>query len=190
MKKTRTILALVMGIFTLMSFHSRDLKKEVKLTDSKIKWIGYKLGSNHYGTINLKSGFFNFDDNQNLEGGEFVVDMNSIVCDDLEGEYKQNIENHLKSDDFFSSDKYATSKLVIVKAVKEGEKWKVEANLTIKDKTNPVSFELMIKENKVTGKVVIDRAKFGVKYNSTSFFKNLGDKIIKDNFDLEFDFSI
>ena len=42
--------------------------------------------------------------------------MNTINCTDLEGDAKNSIEGHLKSDDFFSVKKYPTSTLIIKKA--------------------------------------------------------------------------
>ena len=53
------------------------------------------------GTIALKSSELIFKNNT-LKGGSFVIDMTTIACTDLTGEYKRKLEGHLKSDDFFS----------------------------------------------------------------------------------------
>ena len=60
----------------------------------------------------------------------------------------------------------------------------MQGDLTIKGKTNPVTFDLSVYGNKATANVKIDRTKFDVKYGSTSFFDDLKDKAIYDEFDL------
>ncbi|MDK2772760.1 MAG: YceI family protein, partial [Flavobacterium sp.] len=60
----------------------------------------------------------------------------------------------------------------------------VFADLTIKGKTNPVNFDLTVNENTATTKLVIDRTEYDIKYGSGSFFENLGDKTIYDDFEL------
>ena len=57
-------------------------------------------------------------------------------------------------------------------------------DLTIKGKTNPITFVISIYGSKATASVKIDRTKFDVRYGSTSFFDNLKDKAIYDEFDL------
>ena len=62
--------------------------------------------------------------------------------------------------------------------------YEVTADLSIKDKTNPVTFDISIYGNKATANIKIDRTKFDVRYGSTSFFDDLQDKAIYDEFDL------
>ena len=45
-------------------------------------------------------------------------------------------------------------------------------------------------ENKATATVKVDRTKFDIKYGSGSFFDNLGDKAIYDDFDLVVDLAL
>ena len=42
-----------------------------------------------------------------------------------------------------------------------------------------------VMENSATAKLTIDRTKFGIKYGSGSFFDNLGDNMIYDDFILD-----
>ena len=132
MKNTVKTLALALIAFVTFSFTSNVLnEKEVKIQSSKINWKGYKVTGFHTGTINLKSGVLKFDNN-NLISGEFEIDMTSITCTDLSGEYKEKLEGHLKSDDFFSSEKYPTANLVFVNIQqKENNTYNVTGNLTI-----------------------------------------------------------
>ena len=64
----------------------------------------------------------------------------------------------------------------------------VEATLTIKEISHPITFDLQMEGDTATAKVVIDRSKYNVRYRSTSFFDNLGDKAI-DNI-LKFEVSL
>lgn len=167
----------------LFSFTSIE-RKEIKLDKSKVVWKGYKVTGSHEGTIALKSGSLTFNKGK-LSGGQFLIDMTSIESTDLTGEYKGQLEGHLKSDDFFGVDKFKTASLVLTKVKATGKNsYSATANLTIKGKTNPVTFDISIYGNKATASVKIDRTKYDVRYGSTSFFKNLQDKAIYDDFDL------
>ena len=121
-----------------------------------------------------------------ITGGEFVADLTAFTVTDLEGEWKDKFLGHMKSGDFFDVAKYPTSKLVI-KSVKGN---KVTADLTVKDKTNEVTFDMKNKGNEYSGKLVFDRTKFGMIYGSGDFFKNLGDKMINNEVTVDFKFVV
>lgn len=162
-------------------------KKEIKKDKSKITWKGYKMTGSHYGSVDIDSGFLIFD-GEKLMGGEFVVNMGSITSEDLEGEYKGKLEGHLKSDDFFGAEKFPTSKLVFTNVDMTGKNsYKVIGNLTVKGITKPVTFDFSVYGNKANATVKIDRSKYDVRYGSTSFFDDLKDKVIYDEFDLVVD---
>lgn len=186
MKKTIKNLAIVALVaFTTQSFTKVDVeKKEIKIEESNLVWKGYKVTGSHEGTIDIKSGHLSFD-NDKLVGGEFVVDMQTLVSTDMEGEYKGKLEGHLKSDDFFGVEEHPTSTLVFTDVKQSGKNaYDVTADLTIKGKTNPVSFKISIYGSKATASLKVDRAKYDVRYGSTSFFDGLKDKAIYDEFDL------
>lgn len=172
-------------ILTTVSFTT--IKKEVDIKTSTVEWTGKKItGAAHTGNIQLKEGFLNLTNEGELTGGEFVMDMNTIVVTDLTGEYKTKLENHLNDDDFFGVNNYPTSKFVITKAQqKEGNLYEVTGDLTIKGKTQPVTFNMEVNEDSATAKLVIDRTKYGIRYGSGSFFSNLGDNTINNNFTLD-----
>ena len=50
-----------------------------------------------------------------------------------------------------------------------------------------MTFDLSVYGRKATANVKIDRSKYDVRYGSGSFFDNLGDKTIYDEFDLVVD---
>jgi polyisoprenoid-binding protein YceI len=185
--KKRTIFtaAAPVLIFTTVAFTT--IKKNVDVEASTVEWTGKKItGSAHYGTIDLKQGYLSLTEDGKLVGGEFVIDMNTIVVTDLSGDGKAKLEGHLNSDDFFGVSNYDTSKLVITEATpKSGNTYAVTGDLTIKGKTEPVTFDMIVNSNTATAKVAIDRTKFGIRYGSGSFFDNLGDNTINNNFTLD-----
>lgn len=185
MNKLRTLGAAALVALITFSFTANDgEKKEIKTDKSTVTWKGYKVTGSHYGTVDMESGFLTFDEGK-LTGGEFVVDMSTIVTNDLEGEYKGKLEGHLKSDDFFGVAKHPTAKLVFTKVASSGKNsYQVTGDLTIKDITAPVTFELSVYGNKATANVKIDRTVYDIRYGSTSFFDDLKDKAIYDEFDL------
>jgi len=177
-------------ISSLIFFSGEGDKKDVKVDvkESSIAWVGKKVTGQHNGTIALKGGRLEMED-EKLVGGIFTIDMSSIECLDLSGESKGKLEGHLKSDDFFGVDKFPSATFVITKAVPQGPgKYKIVGNITIKETTEEIQFPATIeeKDGKVmaTADITIDRSKFNVRYGSGSFFDNLGDKTIYDNFDL------
>jgi polyisoprenoid-binding protein YceI len=159
--------------------------KNVDASKSSIVWTGKKVTGAHEGTINLKDGNLVFK-GKTLVGGTFNVDMTSMIVTDLKaGQGKEKLEGHLKADDFFGTDKHQTATLVFKKVVtKSPNVYTVTGDLTIKGITKPVTFDLATTANSATTKVVVDRTKYDIKYGSGSFFDNLGDKAINDNFDL------
>ncbi|AWX45439.1 UPF0312 protein [Flagellimonas maritima] len=162
-------------------------KKEIKTSESTVTWKAYKVTGSHTGTIALKSGALEFDGDK-LTGGEFVVDMTTINTTDLEGEYKQKLDGHLNSDDFFSTASNPTSKLVFTNVKSTGKNaYEVTGDLTIKGITKPITFDVSIYGSKATATLKVDRTNYDVKYGSGSFFDNLGDKTIYDEFDLVVD---
>ncbi|MFI2743850.1 YceI family protein [Zhouia sp. PK063] len=180
-------LILTLVIATTAIATSVAQSKTIKTDASKITWKGYKVTGSHEGTIDLKSGELTFSGDK-LSGGEFVVDMTSIANTDISGDMKGKLEGHLKSDDFFGVEKYPTSKLVITNVKATGKNsYEVTGNLTIKADTHPITFEMSVYGNKANATLKVDRSKYNVRYGSGSFFENLGDKTIYDEFDLVVD---
>ncbi|MDX1720144.1 MAG: YceI family protein [Salegentibacter mishustinae] len=173
-------------IVSLLSFTNvKAQENKVEVKDSNIEWEGEKVTGSHEGTIELKDGYFTME-NGELKGGEFVMDMTSITVTDLEGEDKGKLEGHLKSDDFFGVNNHPTAKLVITSVAKKSNgTYGVVADLTIKEKTNSITFDLDMDDNSASTELTIDRSKYDVRYGSGSFFDNLGDKTIYDNFELD-----
>lgn len=178
------LLNIAVGLMFVASVAAAETLK-VDPKASKIEWVGKKVTGQHNGTVNIKSGTVTVDKGA-ITGGTFEIDMTSIAVLDLEGDSNAKLTGHLKSDDFFGVEKYPTATFVITN-VKNGV---VNGNLTIKEKTNPVSFtaNMAISKGALTAKaddVKVDRTLYDVRYGSGKFFENLGDKTIYDDFILD-----
>jgi len=183
MKNLKSIaLALVVALSALSATAQT---KKVDVSKSSINWLGKKVTGQHEGTINLKEGALVFK-GKKLAGGTFTVDMTSIVTTDLKaGKGKEDLEGHLKSEDFFGTEKFQSATLVF-KTIGEKSKnvYTVTADLTIKGITNPITFDMLVKGKTATTDLKIDRTKYDIKYKSKNFFADLGEKFIYDEFDL------
>lgn len=152
-------------------------------------WIGRKVTGEHTGTIKISEGIIHLHDGR-LSGGNFTIDMNSISCTDLtDTKSNQKLVGHLKSDDFFSSEKHPKATFVITRAMPiAAAMYEVTGDLTIKGITKPITFPatVLVEKDKLTAsaKITVDRTKYDIRYGSNSFFENLGNKAIDNNFDL------
>ena len=188
-----TIFTLTLSIlFSSIAFGSvtkPDNNKKINKNKSTVIWEGHKVTGSHEGTIKIKSGFLKFEKKKFI-GGEFEIDMTSLVCTDLSGEYKGKLEGHLKSDDFFGVTNFSTATLKIKKVKqKKGNTYECTAEIKIKGKTENIIFNTILNKNSAAAKIKIDRTKFDIKYGSGSFFDGLGDNMIYDEFDLNINLS-
>lgn len=161
-------------------------KKNFKIiaAQSNIDWTGRKITGAHKGTIAVKGGELILNDGK-LTGGKIIVDVASIkILDISDPTTNAQFTGHLASDDFFSTEKYPEATLEITSV--SGNH--VEGNLTIKSITHPVGFDAAINVNGnqliATGKLVIDRTKYEMKFRSGNFFKDLGETLIYNDFEL------
>jgi polyisoprenoid-binding protein YceI len=164
-----------------------SVDNQVEVKNAKVVWKGFKVTGSHEGLISVKSGSLIFKKDE-LIGGNFIVDMASLTCTDLSGEYQSKLEGQLKSSDFFDTDKYPTSTLIITRVTKTGpSSYNVQADLNIKGKSEKIEFVTSVYGNKATSSLKVDRTKYGIKYGSGSFFEELGDNMIYDEFELIID---
>jgi polyisoprenoid-binding protein YceI len=150
---------------------------------SSVQWEGGKLvGGAHSGLIQIKSGALEVVDNT-LKSASFVIDMTSMTNTDLDETYGQKLVGHLMSDDFFGVEKFPVATLSILSASQflDG-KAQVQASVTIKGHKEQIEFDVVRKGDVFEAEIVLDRAKFDVRYGSGSFFDDLGDDLILDAF--------
>lgn len=181
------------GVFVLALSLTTSLFAETQKVDfakSVVNWTGKKVTGEHHGTIAIKEGNLE-EKNGKITGGKIVMDMPSIADHDLtDAGMNAKLIGHLKSDDFFGVVTFPTSELVITKADANGNNYTFTGSMTIKGITNPVTFMASSsKDGKNTiykGTLRVDRSKYNVRYGSKSFFNDLGDKVINDEFILDF----
>lgn len=161
---------------------------------SKIEWVGKKVTGQHNGTVNIISGELTSDEKV-LTGGNFEIDFSSIKVLDIEdAETNAKLTGHLKSDDFFSVEKFPTGKFVIKSIAPltdgSGNNYTIAGDLTIKGITNTITFPANVNVTAdgitATADFNVDRTLYDIKFRSGKFYENLGDKLIDDNFNIKF----
>lgn len=180
----RALLLLTLFSLVLLNIGAQN-KLVADTTNTKILWLGEKVTGQHTGTIKLKSGWLTWQDNK-IISGEFNIDMKSLK----DTEDNKMLQSHLKSDDFFGVVKYPVAKLVITGSTPfDKGTGVVQGTLTIKDITNPIEFKAAIQKKDdgtwFFASITVDRTKYNIRYGSGSFFDNLGDKTIYDEFKLK-----
>lgn len=156
---------------------------------STIAWKGFKPTGEHNGTIKISEGYLAFEDG-NLSGGNFVIDMNTIVDLDIESEeYNTKLVNHLKSADFFNVEANPYSVFAITGVDTDGDKVVVKGNLTIKGIKKNIEFPATVAVNGhdvtfTSETFTIDRTEWDIKFRSGKFFEDLKDKLINDDIEL------
>ena len=180
MKNLKT-LAIAILAFTTTTLVAQT--KTINTDKSQVKWYGEKVTGKHDGTVDLSSGTMIFSKNK-VVGGTFTIAMPTLAVTDLtEDQGKAKLEGHLKSDDFFSTTNHKEAKLVFKTiTAKANQMYTVTADLTIKGITNPVTFDLKANATTASTTFKVDRTKYDIKFKSGSFFENLGDKAIYDDF--------
>ncbi len=175
----KNIILLVIAMSGIVNSYAQETLN-IDTSKSDIKWFGeytFYFGG-HNGTIDFKEGYF-IKTNDVITGGEFVIDMNSIKCLDIENEEgKEGLVNHLKDPDFFDVANYEQAKLVITKVEYHNQtEMRIEADLTIKGITLPINFRAKVNfsNKQMTTRFKIDRTRWGINYNS-----NIKDNAISD----------
>lgn len=165
---------------------------KVDVENSTVSWKGFKPTGEHAGTIGISNGFISLEKGK-LIGGSFTFDMNTIVNTDMpaDSEYNAKLVGHLKSADFFDVEKFPTAKFEITGVTEANGKLSVSGNLTIKEATKNITIPANLSTDHgatvFTSEVfTVNRADFNVRYGSKSFFNDLKDKFINDDFEVSF----
>jgi polyisoprenoid-binding protein YceI len=174
-----------------ISLHAGDEKYiKIDTKESVVAWKGSSIKGGHAGYVYISKGELMIENGQ-LTGGAAEVNMSTIEGDDHRSD--NNLINHLKDPDFFDVKKFPFSTIAITRVASINvEDKEITGNLTIKGITHPVSFpaKVEVKDRivKANGKLVIDRTKWDVRYNSGKFYDNLADRTISDS--IEFNIKI
>ncbi len=192
MKRLTGILAAIAIALTAVANDGNGEKTafNVDTKASKVYWTGKKVSGEHTGYLSLGNGTVFVTGNQ-VVGADINLKMSSIEVTDLTGAWKDKLVDHLKSEDFFSIEKYPNATFKISSVTNSGSQQKVVGDLTIKGITHEISFpaKVILREGMVTasGTAIIDRTKWDIKYGSGQFFSDLGDSMISDEFEIKFE---
>jgi polyisoprenoid-binding protein YceI len=213
-KKIIFSLVLIGGIFTACSSGGQktesseaqevidanfDKTYDVDAAQSTIEWQGYKPTGTHHGTVDVIDGMLQTENN-NITGGNFTIDLSTIkVLDLTDAKDNAKLTGHLKSVDFFDTEKYPVAAFVITDinafdSTMMNDKKEIGdivpthtivGNLTMKDTTRSIAFNarITITDDIITAKTnqfFLDRVHWNVQYGSKTLFKNLKDNFIND----------
>lgn len=195
-----------------LKINDTNVGSTVILDQSRSKFLwegGLKFSvSNHDGELKMSDG--NISLKNNIISGTVVMDMSSMTNNDLSAGSKERLIGHLKSPDFFHVTKFPKAKLnikssKILEKLESGKyKMLINGDMTIKDKTNSISFEAIVDLDSdiktAQGKLSFDRSAFGVEYrsemhldNPNSFWNKVQtsrdaakDKVIRDMIEINF----
>lgn len=159
--------------------------------ESVLTWEGsmvFDFDEEHIGYVHMSKGELMIE-KDSLVGGTVEIDMNTIEYGDKEN--KNTPIKHLKSPDYFDVEKFPISTFDITKVESvnvRSKTIKVTGNLTIKGITNPITIpaEIELKDGivKASGKVIIDRTQWGIRYRSGKFYDNLADNAVSDDIEI------
>ncbi len=196
MKKSIGLLtAVLLTASSVFAVNTKGEKSALEIDSkaSKVYWTGKKVTGEHTGYVSVDNGKV-WVENNNVVGAEVNMDLNSIVCTDLTDEnWNKKLVGHLKSDDFFSVEKYPVAKFEITSMTKNNNTgdYNVKGNLTMKGTSHEISFPAKVAVTNgivsANGTATIDRTKWNIQYSSGKFFEGLGDKMIYDDFEITFD---
>lgn len=180
MKKLHLISAFIL----LISVQNYSQKLNLDHKNSSISWTG-KAAFNAYaltGSLQAKSGEIEIE-NDSIKKLEVIIDMKSLHHSN------KDLKKHLRNKDFFEVKKYQTAFFTLTNPVKiTAGKIVLVGNMTIKNITKKEEIEVEINKNEIVNikfNTNLDRTKYGVKFNSPSFFKSMKENAIADEFILK-----
>lgn len=174
MKQLFTILISLWGMAAMAQNYTVDNKA------SLLNWTGHAQTGVYSpkGTLQIKSGTISLS-NGKVTSGNIIIDMTSLKQDNAD------MQEHLRGKDFFDVVKYPDASLTLTKITGNI----ATGRLTIKGVSQPANFNYTV--NQRDGKTVIqasasiDRTQYGIKYNSDSYFQDLGSYAIRNTFEIE-----
>jgi polyisoprenoid-binding protein YceI len=155
-----------------------------------LEWTGKKLTGEHKGRVAVSAGEL-ITDGKTVKQGNFEIDLNALTVTDItDPDYNAKLVGHLKNEDFFNVSAYPTASFVLSSVTsKGGDQYQLKGKLTVKGITKDIEFPAVIKNDgkRLTAhaKIKVDRTQFNIRYGSASFFDNLGDKAIDNEFELD-----
>ncbi len=163
----------------------------VDVENSSLRWNSIKVTGSHWGFVSMQEGTISLE-SKNIISGEFSVDMNSITNEDMgDSPWAEKLINHLKTDDFFDVANHPKATFKLTSCDFDQGAFKISGDLTIRGITHSVEFPAVIRFSDsgtiATGQIKIDRTKYNMKYRSGQYFPEIGDKMIYDEFTVDFE---
>jgi polyisoprenoid-binding protein YceI len=169
---------------------------EVDQNASLVEWVGRNLFNRHAGTAQLGPGQIVIKEGR-LTGGRLTVDMTSLRCSDIpDATLNAHLIAHLRSDDFFSVDKFPQAELAIKEVNYRSDvrldepNYQVKGDFTLRGVTNPIEFAAVVArkdDGSFTAQALLDldRTVWGATYGSAKYFGRLGQHLVNDEFHLQ-----
>lgn len=186
----KLITTLILSLATAFTLTENPAPATVNKAESQVRWEASKVTGTHWGYVPIKNANLDVTAGK-ITGGSFDMDMVNLTVEDLKEEpSKGNLTKHLKSDDFFSVEKFNTATFKITEAkTSNGTDYTISGTLTIKGISQPISFPAKVTmaggKMTATGQITFDRTKYDIKFRSGNFFENLGDRMIYDEVKLD-----
>lgn len=185
----KLISILFISLFAFSNLSEPIAPVKVDMNESSVTWHASKVTGSHFGKVPITEASLDYD-NGKINGGSFTMDMTSLTVEDLtDAGSNAKLTGHLKSDDFFSVEKFNTSTMTITNVKGSGNNVEITADLTIKGITKPVTFPATIStaggKITATAEITFDRTHYDIKYRSGSYFEDLADRLIYDEVKLD-----
>jgi len=193
------LLFLSLPITLLSQAPYAEKRFELLLSESKVQWYGNNFGGvccGHDGTIQVTSGYL-ITVGILITKGDFVLDMNTIRnTDQKDAQSRKDLEDHLKSKDFFETDNFPKAFFSITRTTElhdplQPNQYIVTGFLGIKGITNTITFPATINFTKTTAKaaavITIDRTKWDVTFQSKTIFSTLKEGALADEIKMTLD---
>jgi len=176
------VIILVLSVIGISSASTQSFS----VLSSEVGWKG-KAAFNAYslaGSVELKEAFFK-GTKETLTEAKILIDMRSIRSENTQ------LVKHLKSKDFFEVKRFQQAQFVMNSGIPlQTGTQEVEGQLEIKGISHPIIFSMdLIREGQgwiMKGKLIIDRTKYGITFNSPTYFEKLKEQAIADEFELTF----
>ncbi|MFT4175269.1 MAG: YceI family protein [Luteolibacter sp.] len=157
-----------------------DGVKYVFTENSRLTFIGSKVTGSHSGGFKTFSGYFSLKDGAPAGSDHKVtIDMNSVFSD------SDKLTGHLKSEDFFDTEKYPQSTFDVTSVDKLSDtSYTISGNLTLHGVSKNISFPASVTQEgellKIDAKFNINRKDFDIVYAGKT------DDLIRDEVVIEF----
>lgn len=158
----------------------------IAAAQSKVIAIGTKVTGRHEIAFPIKEGQITVSDDKCIAGGKITMDLSKLEVLDLQGDLKAKLEGHLRSEDFFLTEKYPEAVFEITGCEKaNGDTVFLSGNLTMRGQTKNIKFPAVLHLHdgglRAKANFNINRQEWGIAY------KGKADDLIRDEVNINLD---